>query len=440
MRELINYSNTFSTGLSAMVEALIFFWFCKPLPLRNEGKIRNAALNFIALVSFMALHYQYWQFLVQCPIMIILMILYILSVRDTNLKNAVFLSVVYCLVQEISHLFSDDIVRTWIIGSLTGLGSGVRESYFNMSLHAFFLILFSSMLKKNIYRNDRSKLRMKEILVPFMSAVPFFYMRTIQYTLFTEQQQISYQIFVALIILAMLSLFQILSNEKFLYEHIDRSEVEKMTLLLQQQKERYRIKKESVDAINRNYHDLKHILIALETMDDKQQVQEYIDRLKTEVLPYELVQKTGNEVLDIQLSEKMGICKKHGIRVTPYIDGRCLDFINPLDLSVIFGNAFDNAIEAALKLHDEEKKEIYIKAAKRNESIIMRFENFIEEDIKDVRDLKTSKADKACHGFGIGNIRTAALKYRGIVNVEVKDGKFCLTILFPYENFGQTVA
>ena len=105
--------------------------------------------------------------------------------------------------------------------------------------------------------------------------------------------------------------------------------------------------------------------------------------------------------------------------------------MNPLDLSIIFGNAFDNAIEAVMKLDDAEKREIYIKIAEKNEMVIFRFENYTDENIENTYNLKTSKIDKVCHGFGIKNIREIVSQYHGVVNINVQDQKFYLTILIP---------
>ena len=431
MNEFIGFLKYFATGVGALIEALIFFWFSKPLKFRYSEKIKNIFLHLIVVIGFIVLYYQQFSFLVQCPIMAALMIFYIMTVKETNFKNAVFLSGVYCLVQDIAHLFSYDIVRRWLMGILFEIEAGARDDYFNLILYTFFLLLFSGALKKSIHRNNRSKLKMKEILVSFTSVIPFAYMRSVQFSLFDNHETVDYPLWIALICLALLSLFQILTNEKFLYEHIDRSEVEKMNILLNQQKEQYRLKKETIDAINRNYHDLKHVLAVFETLENKAEIQEYADRLKKEITPYEHIQKTGNEALDIQLTEKLSLCSKNDIRVIPYIDGRCLNFINPFDLSIIFGNAFDNAVEAVLKVKEADRREIYIKIAEKDEMVILRFENYMSETINNIHDLKTSKEDKMYHGFGLKNIKSAVSKYHGIVNIDIQNKKFCLNILIP---------
>ena len=82
-----------------------------------------------------------------------------------------------------------------------------------------------------------------------------------------------------------------------------------------------------------------------------------------------------------------------------------VDFIEPLDVSTIFGNGLDNAIEASEKL-PEEQRAILVKAGK--------MQNFFDDFL---------------HGFGISNMRKAVEKYDGQLMTKCENGKFTLKIL-----------
>ena len=43
----------------------------------------------------------------------------------------------------------------------------------------------------------------------------------------------------------------------------------------------------------------------------------------------------------------------------------------------------------------------------------------------------TTKHDKAYHGYGLRSIKNSVKKYNGVFQVKIKDGCFCLKILFP---------
>ncbi len=426
MLSIINYSNGFATGVGAVLEALVLFWFCGPLPFRWKGKALNICLHIITAGLFVLLHYQYYQFLVQCPLLILLVLCYICFVRKTNFKNVLVLDVVFCVVGEVSHLLAENIIRDWFLGDFLRIGAGSRESYFTLILYAAVFMVLLLVLKGILYRNDRSRLRMREIMVPFLVFIPFFYLRYYQYTE-VAAGVVDRKLYLILILMAAIGLILILSNEYFIYDHIDRSEMEKMRLMMEKQREYYQLQEESVRNVNRNYHDLKHILTVLKS-EGTQGAEEYVERLQGEIAPFETVQRTGNSTLDILVSQKLRDCQEAGVRVTTCIDGRGLSFMNSLDLSVLFGNAMDNCLEAAGKVSDEVKREIYVKVGEWGGQVLMRFENFYEGPKPD---LTTSKEDKSMHGYGLKNMEAVARRYHGVLTCETEGDRFLLTIMLP---------
>ena len=68
--------------------------------------------------------------------------------------------------------------------------------------------------------------------------------------------------------------------------------------------------------------------------------------MERDIRSYEARNNTGNHVLDIILSTKIVQCQNLGIKLTCVADGAALQFIEPMDISALFGNALDNAIES----------------------------------------------------------------------------------------------
>ena len=83
---------------------------------------------------------------------------------------------------------------------------------------------------------------------------------------------------------------------------------------------------------------------------------------------YEDYIHTGNDFLDIIIKDKVKLAKEKDIDFTIMIDFSNIDTIVALDISTIFGNGIDNAIEAVEKL-PKEKRVILIKAGKINDFI-----------------------------------------------------------------------
>ena len=111
-----------------------------------------------------------------------------------------------------------------------------------------------------------------------------------------------------------------------------------------------------------------------------------------------------------------------------------VDFIEPLDVSTIFGNGLDNAIEASEKL-PEEQRAILVKAGKMQNFFSVLIENNCLQDSGNTKSRtqgllhRTTKNDDFLHGFGISNMRKAVEKYDGQLMTKCENGKFTLKIL-----------
>ena len=108
-------------------------------------------------------------------------------------------------------------------------------------------------------------------------------------------------------------------------------------------------------------------------------------------------------------------------------NGISLDITQALDISTIFGNALDNAIEVCEKVPKEERF-ITMKAREKNHFLVIRVENSAPEE-SDGR--HTTKEDTFLHGFGLKNIQRAVEKYGGDCTVRFMNRTFFLTALVP---------
>ena len=211
-----------------------------------------------------------------------------------------------------------------------------------------------------------------------------------------------------------------------------RYELESVQNLLHNQYAQYKQAREAVDLINYKYHDLKHHIIALRAEENMDKRNAYLNQMEEELKNYEAQNKTGNNVLDVMLTLKTLYCQKHGVTMTSVIDGTLFDFMNAMDISSIFGNALDNAIECELKIPDKEKRLIHINAHARKNFLIILFDNYYEGDMKLGNGLpETTKKDAQFHGYGLKSVQYTAQKYGGAVDVSANDHWFHLKILIP---------
>lgn len=208
-------------------------------------------------------------------------------------------------------------------------------------------------------------------------------------------------------------------------------EMEHLQNLLHMQYENYRISEESIALVNRKYHDLKHQIQALRLAAPDEKL-EYLDRMEQEIRTYEAQNKTGNRVLDTILAAKSIQCQSQGISLTCVAEGEALGFLSPMDVSALFGNALDNAIESVKKLPDPEKRLIHVSVARQKGFLRIRVENCYAGELHFENGIPaTTKQDKRYHGFGLKSIQSTVEKYSGSLTISAKDGWFELRILFP---------
>lgn len=211
-----------------------------------------------------------------------------------------------------------------------------------------------------------------------------------------------------------------------------KQELDAVQNAMRLQHQQYELSRESIDLINRKYHDLKHQIAFLRSEPDAEQRGAYLDRMEQEIRNYEAQNKTGNHVLDTVLTSKSLYCAQHGITLTCVADGGLLDFMDALDLSAVFGNALDNAIECEEKISDPERRLIHLSVSARQELVFIRVENYCEGELSFSDGLPlTTKQDKNLHGYGVKSIRYVAQKYGGAATVHMERQWFVLQIVLP---------
>ena len=215
----------------------------------------------------------------------------------------------------------------------------------------------------------------------------------------------------------------------------DRSKLEQdkavVENLLQEAGRQQEKAKENVELINLKCHDMKHQLALFRGSAGSAVQQQAIDQLEKTIAIYDASAHTGNETLDIVLSEKILRCEKFGINFTWLADGAAVPFLEAADLYSLFGNALDNAIEAVGK-EPEGQRIILLNVQRKGAFVSVSVENTCSAALRFEGGLpQTTKEDTRYHGFGVKSIRYVAEKYGGTVAMRQADGKFYLSILFP---------
>ena len=206
-------------------------------------------------------------------------------------------------------------------------------------------------------------------------------------------------------------------------------EKDTISLLWQEDLRQYEISKKTIDTINIKYHDLKHKLRDLNLPPEE------VDAIKDAVRVYGSRFKTGNEALDVLLTENSLRLKEEGITLTYTGNGDDLSFMNTMDVYSLFGNAIENAVEAVRKVEEPEKKVIDIVSEKHGCMVNIHVSNFFtgQVEIENGLPVTTKKEEQGFHGFGMKSMRLVAEKYGGNLNCVADGDVFDLSVYLMRE-------
>ena len=184
----------------------------------------------------------------------------------------------------------------------------------------------------------------------------------------------------------------------------------------------------TVDADNKiraMRHDMRNnlqVLTLLLESGEYDKMREYLEQMGANLESADISAHTGDMIADAIIAEKMRKASESGItlKVSGKISG--VEFA-PVDMCKILGNMLDNAIEAAsderLEGLDEEHRCIDLDFKKTDNFFMISMSNpcAVCPVIRDGT-IETVKSDKKNHGFGLKNIREAAVKYNGELSME----------------------
>ena len=163
---------------------------------------------------------------------------------------------------------------------------------------------------------------------------------------------------------------------------------------------------------------------------DLDAIARYLDMLDTDLRTVDTVIKTGNKMTDAILNSKISLAKDKKIHVIA--DAHVpVELTTPeLELCVILGNLFDNAIEASLAL-PEERRTIRVYMDMKETQLYICFTNFTGTKKQQKINGRFFSTKGAGHGLGLLRIDDIVARHDGYVNRNSEDGAFTTEILLP---------
>lgn len=180
-------------------------------------------------------------------------------------------------------------------------------------------------------------------------------------------------------------------------------------------------------------HDYRNHIQVLKSylaMGDVEAASRYLDALSEDLNTVDPALKTGNKMTDIILNSKISLARSKQIRVEADAHVPVALSTAEIDLCIIIGNLFDNAIEACMGLPEQERM-IRVYMEMKSTQLYMSFTNStaLKKQKKENGRFFSTKGQG--HGYGLVRIDTIVGRYHGYISRNSEDGAFTTEVLLP---------
>lgn len=416
--------------LSTIVEATIFYvitlCFCRTcrFPKAVSRIVPPAVYAIVVIIMTFFVDIGAYKIFGVLALMIVLtLIFYKVSIHN----GVIVMELAYLLIIPLSESMGIFIMSLLYQGDIMTQVDGVSILKWQIYVFVILLKALYAVIAYHLLKNFKYEIQAKDTAVLSVSFLLVFvvsFASTYGYLNLGESDTLILDVVTSVLGVVFIVQFLYSRNVSYLRE---QEQQDKMQIAqLQQQYAYYLDKLKDEERIRSIYHDMKNHMLVLESSQGTEATRQMAQELRSQIADYENYIHTGNSFLDIIIRDKAEKAREKQIDFSAFIDFGGVNFIEPLDISTLFGNGIDNAIEASEKLL-EDQRVILVKAGKVQNFVSILIENNCSDEVH--TEGHTTKADKFLHGFGISNMKKAAEKYGGTCTTKQANGKFTLKIL-----------
>ena len=202
-------------------------------------------------------------------------------------------------------------------------------------------------------------------------------------------------------------------------------EKSEMKSQLSSYRQQYKWLNERIEKEKKRRHNLRHHLRTMDTLAQNGQVeslQEYIARYLEEVREVELQKLSGNPVVDEVMSYYVVQARKKQIDLTCSMKIRENLALNLADMTVLLGNAMENALYGC-ETCEEKARKIRVMIRQFRKNLLIKVENRIPSGEYESLGANVRK------GYGLESIDMIARKYQGSMDAVREEDKFVLRVI-----------
>lgn len=202
-------------------------------------------------------------------------------------------------------------------------------------------------------------------------------------------------------------------------------EKSEMKSQLSSYRQQYKWLNERIEKEKKRRHNLRHHLRTMDTLAQNGQVeslQEYIARYLEEVREVELQKLSGNPVVDEVMSYYVVQAREKQIDLTCSMKIRENLALNLADMTVLLGNAMENALYGC-ETCEEKARKIRVMIRQFRKNLLIKIENRIPSGEYESLGANVRK------GYGLESIDMIARKYQGSMDAVREEDKFVLRVI-----------
>ncbi len=230
----------------------------------------------------------------------------------------------------------------------------------------------------------------------------------------------------------------VFSNMFLLYfmKYLDERNFYKLRSEMMEQQEKLQF--ENFEVQKNNYmkavsilHDVRKHINIIEGLYREHQDEEalnYTKQINDMLKPLAPVEFVDNPVLNCLLSDKIRIAEQQHILFEADVSTAEVNFMEPIDITTLFGNLLDNAMIACKQCSGERYVSFCLQ--RRNDLLYARIENSILRAVS----IQDGNIAEKKRGIGLLNVGRCIDKYHGSISYKNRDGRLICEVLLNMKN------
>ncbi|MFV0344584.1 MAG: GHKL domain-containing protein [Anaerocolumna sp.] len=322
------------------------------------------------------------------------------------------------------------------------------QTFFEMTFSQVIVVLISHIMIIRIFKskninNLSTRQYLMTIIYAIFSVINIYSLSILMWSINTNGEIICVMVTIGGIVITNTYFLNILEyeseNNRLVYENQLFTQQSTMQYLYYDNLEnQYR---DSLSII----HDVKKHMRAIEELYEQRELnsaKEYAATISSILDDFQLNEYSSNRVLNIILNDKLKVAEQNNIEFICKIDEVDLSFIDNIDLTTIFANLLDNALEACI--HKKGDKFIQVMVGSFHNLVVINMKNTMKE-AKDGKMLSNEfyipnpkleshiETMRNHNGIGLPNVTKVVKKYNGDFNCEQDGQIFTSTIVLSMQ-------